>query len=208
MERSAENWSVYVIELGPLVPPFLKVDRPAVWVKVHPGELSVEIWKRQKARSNSQYAQYLQKVIEWSTFTSKADAEEYKLHLAKFFAANGRHVNPNRGSTYSIYVFDLESHPNSVYVGQTTKRVEERLEEHRKGKYFPHEEKAVGQRRFDLEPQKPEARAYSLYNALALEATYARKCANRGYVVHGDGLSYEVNPPRPTPATYGGVRKV
>lgn len=197
--------TVVVLRLGNLLPTFLNLGKSAVYIANYAGREAPQDWMRRKISGAGNFANYILNVIEWARFENENDATNYLNEISRHYASNGHHVNPSLDREFSVYVFDIADRPNTVYVGQTSKSVEERIEEHRVGRYYPFIGKEVGARRVDLEEQKPAAKIYSTANALVLEALIARRLKRAGLIVLGDGLEYPLKSLHPSPSEYGAI---
>lgn len=123
-------------------------------------------------------------------FATKQRATEKKKALAARLMANGFTVNRNHGDTFRLYVIELqplgEAAPSvgEVYVGETSKSIEARFEQHQQGGEFA--VRRVTERgarlRHDLIPKQLY---FSREASRAAEARLAEKLRTRGFKVYG-----------------------
>jgi hypothetical protein len=123
-------------------------------------------------------------------FATKQRATEKKKALAARLMASGFTVNRNHGEIFRLYVIELQSLDedtpavSEVYVGETSKSIEARFEQHKQGGEFA--VRRVTERgtrlRHDLIPKQLY---FSRDASRAAEARLAEKLRFRGFKVHG-----------------------
>jgi predicted GIY-YIG superfamily endonuclease len=198
-----EPRTVIVIRLGSGIPDFMNQGKSGVWITDIPGSTRPENWLRSKIGGNHRSAKHFLDLMAWTTLPNDNESRAYKNQLCEYYASRFHHVNPDIDTTFSIYVFELLGQDSALYVGQTSKTVDERMEEHRRGRYYPYREKLVGKRITALEPSGGKAVAFSTYNAKVLEALTCEKIRRAGYDPISDMADYRFGIRRPDPADYG-----
>ena len=142
-------------------------------------------------------------------------AEESVRRLKTDLARQGFAINGD-SKTWHVYVLDIDvdvpppiinrgKKNHVVYVGQTSKKIETRLKEHR-GEALGKSGKYLGSRRTKGRNPRinrsltPKKTCFTRVEAEKFEAQYSHKLKKAGYRVLGDGLANPTkkrNPPKP-----------
>lgn len=126
-----------------------------------------------------------------TVFNRRARAVERRKKLSKSLRRQGFTVNKSR-QVWSLYVIELKPDPRvqdkrpAVYVGQTSKAIEERFQQHKIGGYENKASKVVTRRWVELKRSLiPRGKYYTKEDAEAAETRLGKSLEAKGYRVYG-----------------------
>ena len=126
-----------------------------------------------------------------SVFKTRLNARSKKRKLVEKLKRQGFTVNRDKRS-WSLYVIELSPMPDSkddqpaVYVGQTSKTIEERFSQHLKGGFENKASRVVTRRGGKLLHKLiPKQKYYSQADAEAAETRLGNRLQDKGYRVYG-----------------------
>lgn len=175
---------------------------------VEPGSDLERRWNRKRSKNPGQYGEIRYDLMSPKSTIDKAKADRRYRDTVQRLMARGFTVNGDT-TTWHIYVIELDnSHrpncPGYFYVGQTTKPVVERIEQHRQGVrrgsgilYSREAHRYFRAWRPDIGPKGP---FFSEEAALQAESLTRVMLENRGYTVTGGSERYEWAQGRRRPA--------
>lgn len=178
---------VTVVELSDLAPR-RRPELPNVFVKVlkcSVGDPS-EYFRRLKTVRGKHFIKVRTDLYTNQRFNSKKAANKARDQIADSLAKLGYTVNPLQKIEHSIYVLQLkELKPGQkrFYVGQTTKSVETRIQEHLSGIRDAKCVRTGSPKR--VEAMEPKRKFSSLWDAEAEETALGNELISRGFAVCG-----------------------
>lgn len=193
MTDEGSYWIV-AFELANLAPRTNR-DHANLYVALHKRRAtSADVAQTRRQNSSKFYGPYITGVFNLGALAGPFDEPRdgtkvvglLKLHLARL----GHVVNPLRDASHRLYVIDLDADElglpgkRCVYVGSTSKTIEERLEEHRNGvRSTKKRARAVKGINSTLTPT--DLRFYSSWNAKVEEYNLGEKLKKQGFHVQG-----------------------
>lgn len=132
------------------------------------------------------FINYRTDIAEPSNALSEKAANKLRESLANRLAVLGFTVNPVPGAEYRVYVLSLRSKDpglRRVYVGQTSKEVDQRISDHLSGKNASR--KVLRDYIERLPELEPVEKFYSKYDAEAEETALGQRLIDEGYAVVG-----------------------
>ena len=160
-----------------------------------PGDRLDAVWERKRAKKPGQWGPIRYDMMDETSFATHSLAEKGKQAMIDRLSRLGHAVN-GKSTVYRTYVIELDDsnkpgHRGWLYVGQTSKPIPDRIDEHRTGARFRSSSKVRKHfrcARLDLADQHP---FFTSEDALMAESRLRVQLERLGYLVDGGQEKYE-----------------
>ncbi|MDA0371998.1 MAG: hypothetical protein O3C62_11365 [Actinomycetota bacterium] len=162
---------------------------------VEPGPSLDALWEKRRTKRPGQWGPLRYDLMHESSFDTRPSAETEKKAMIERLSRLGHAVN-GVSTEYRTYVIELDDsdkpgHAGWLYVGQTSKPIAERIDEHRTGARFRSSSKVRKHfRSARLDLADPQA-FFLQEDALMAEARLRIRLEQQGYLVDGGQERYE-----------------
>lgn len=186
-------FAIHIEEINPRT----SQSEPSVFVglgrtRTESHEEEVTVFRKKNLYYGSRFVRAMPELVPAHGFKTRRHGIPEANALRQDLAHRGFSVNPSDGSTYRLYVVNLDSNglrpesPRCVYVGQTSIEVTRRVQQHRRGYKAAKVASAFREINWTLTPSTTEF--HSQWDAVAAETALGRKLQTSGYQVWGPQL--------------------
>lgn len=152
-------------------------------------------WERRRTKRPGEWGPIRYDLMDDESFDDHAAAKRHERLVIERLTRRGHAVN-GKVTTYRTYVIELDGSKKPelrgwLYVGQTSKPVAERIEEHRTGRRFRHSSKVAKNFRHPRPDLADEREYYDRGDAELAESRLRVRLERLGYAVEGGQERYD-----------------